>query len=178
MKPKIEDELKMLLSYEQFRSLVNFYKPEAFNRQCNNYYASASADSYFFRIREINGTRLFTLKSYQDGRLYEYEKELQSDLYEDEDILQVLKKFNVPDDCHSIGKLVTYRSIINTGYAELCFDINIYNGTIDYEVEYEVQKEHDSKKAFSDILKAADIDFVENKVSKYKRFCQSLISSK
>lgn len=178
MKPKIEDELKMLLSYEQFCSMVNYYQPDSFVRQCNTYYASKDSNSYFFRIREKQDKRLFTLKSYIDGKLYEYEKELTCDLYEDEDVIRVLKEFNVPEDCHSIGRLVTYRSVIYTGLAELCFDINVYNGIIDYEIEYEVQKEHDSKKAFSDILKAAGIDFVENPVSKYKRFCQSMNSSR
>ena len=48
-------------------------------------------------------------------------------------------------------------SEIITEYAELCFDINSYNGITDYEIEYEVKKDHDYKKAFKAILKQAGI---------------------
>ncbi|MBR6957413.1 MAG: CYTH domain-containing protein, partial [Erysipelotrichaceae bacterium] len=79
--------------------------------------------------------------------------------------------------CRPLGQLVTERAMVITPYAELCFDINHYNGIMDYEVEYEVKAPHDEKTAFIQILKAADIEFFENTRSKYSRFLQSLKSS-
>ena len=54
------------------------------------------------------------------------------------------------------------------------FDINIYNGIIDYEIEYEVKKPHNYIETFNKILSKIEKEYVENSKSKYKRFLESM----
>ena len=63
MNHAIETELKVLLSREQFNRLASFYQPLTFVRQINTYYKNNNSDHYAFRIREKEGTLLFTLKN-------------------------------------------------------------------------------------------------------------------
>ncbi|MBQ4254339.1 MAG: CYTH domain-containing protein [Erysipelotrichaceae bacterium] len=180
MQPEIEKELKMLVSEEQFKRLTDLYQPLEFIPQINTYYASdASARHYFFRVREKQGRKLFTLKEHKDGVLYEHEKYFEGNLEDDPEIVARLQQFGVSlEDCYPLGQLVTERAMVISREAELCFDINHYNGIIDFEIEYEVKAEHDEEKAFRKILKAAGIRYKANPLSKYKRFVQSLNSSR
>ncbi|MBR0137197.1 MAG: CYTH domain-containing protein [Erysipelotrichaceae bacterium] len=180
MQPQIEKELKMLVNEEQFKRITDLYQPLEFVPQINTYYASsASSKHYFFRVREKNGRKLFTLKEHKNGTVFEHEKYFEGELRDDPEILSKLEEFGVSlDDCYPLGQLVTERAIVLSDEAELCFDINHYNGLIDFEIEYEVRSEHDEKKAFRKILKAAGIRYKSNPLSKYKRFVQSLNSSR
>ena len=173
MNHAIETEIKVLLSREQFNRLASFYQPLTFVRQINTYYKNNNSDHYAFRIREKEGTLLFTLKNKTPEGVMEYEKIIEGEPEDDPDVVRTVSFFGIEPPYEKLGKLVTYRAMVISELAELCFDINIYNGRLDYEIEYEVKKEHDHLKAFKHILEKAGIEYVPNKDSKYKRFVKS-----
>ena len=174
MHQNLEIELKMLVDEDQFEELLSFYLPHDFIMQTNYYYESKNSSDYAFRVREKEGKKLFTLKKKVPEGHYEYEKYFEGRLEDDPEIVEVLKSFNETLPCKLLGSLTTYRYTVDTGLAELCFDINQYNDIQDYEIEYEVKKDHDYRTAFKEILAKAGIEFVENKVSKYRRFTSTM----
>lgn len=173
MKHAYETELKALLSREDFERLASFYQPLEFVEQHNFYFITDDPKHYAFRIRTRNGEQLFTLKHKENGKTVEYEKVFDGRMEDDQDIMQTLASFNIFPPFRIFGELVTQRAVYENELAELCFDINTYNGITDYEVEYEIKKYHKYKKAFREILGKADIPFVLNKTSKYKRCLRS-----
>ena len=174
MKHEAEIELKMLVSEEQFYQLASFYQPLNFVEQHNYYYVTNDIKHYAYRVREKEGTLLFTLKEHSNGQVIEHEKYLNGPLEEDEEVKELLASFGIYPPYKLIGELITERAVVEDEYAELCFDINHYNGITDYEIEYEIKQAHDYKKAFKKLLKKASLKFVENKESKYKRCLKSL----
>ena len=68
-----------------------------------------------------------------------------------------------------LGKCVTYRAVVELEKAELCFDINEYNGITDYEIEYEQTAEHDGISEFNKILSQVNLRYEKNCASKIKR---------
>lgn len=174
MQPHEELELKTLLSAEDFSRLIALYPDSVFIPQHNLYFESRNSSHYAFRIRSSQGHKLFTLKHKVDGHTMEYEKEFSGDFRDDPEIMAMLATFNEYPPFNVMGELLTLRSMHVTSAAELCLDINFYNGITDYEVEYEVRAEHDHETAFRQILAAAGIEYVPNKLSKYKRCLQTL----
>lgn len=176
MEKSEELELKTLVNKQQFEDLLSFYPGLEFEKQVNHYFYSNDTSHYAFRIREKNHQQLFTLKQYQKGKVFEYEKYFIGKLQDDQDILNTLASFNLFPPFKELATLTTKRAIYTNQYAELCFDINAYNGTTDYEIEYEVKQPHDYLKTFSDILAKANITYVPSWGSKYKRCLKTLIS--
>ena len=171
-----EVELKMILTKEQFDSLLQFYLPANFIEQTNHYFSAANKTNYqSIRIREKEGKYLFTLKEKYKDYVQEYEKYTQSlNLIDDEEIINVLKERQLYPPYNEIGKLTTNRfTYIIPHKAELCFDINEYYGITDYEIEYEVIQPHNHLEAFLNILKQANIEFIPNPISKVKRCLQA-----
>ena len=171
-----EVELKMILTKEQFDSLLQFYLPSNFIKQTNYYFSSTNKTNYqSIRIREKEGKYLFTLKEKYPDYVQEYEKYTQSlNLMEDTDILKVLEERKLYPPYNEIGKLTTKRfTYVIPNQAELCFDINEYYGITDYEIEYEVTNPHNHLEAFINILKQANIQFIPNPISKVKRCLQA-----
>lgn len=180
MHQNLEIELKMLLSQEQFERLLEHYAPAQFVKQTNHYFqASKESKTQSVRVREINGSFLFTYKKKTPNGVLEHEKELPNLHFEqDSEILAFLSSKELYPPFHEIGTLTTERYLVNIqNQAELCFDINHYNGITDYEVEYEVTNDHDYQTSFESILAQANIQFVPNPISKVKR-CFSTISDK
>ena len=178
MHQNLEIELKMLVSEDQFEELLSHYLPHDFIMQTNYYYASRNSDHYAFRVREKEGRKLFTLKKKTPDGVLEYEKYFEGKLEDDPEIVEVLNSFNEKLPAKLLGTLTTYRYTVDTGLAELCFDINQYNDIQDYEIEYEVKKDHDYLSVFKEILSQADIEYVPNKVSKYRRFTDTMPNHK
>lgn len=174
MQAKEELELKTLLTRKQFENLKAEFEDLVFVPQVNIYYASKNSDHYAFRIRVRNGVHLFTLKQKLDGKTMEYEKEFEGDFEQDKEIMDTLLQFDEVPPFKKLGEMITYRAVHDSGLAEICFDINFYNDNVDYEIEYEVKQEHDHINTFKEILNKANIELVENKVSKYKRFLKTL----
>ena len=99
----------------------------------------------------------------------EYEFSIPSFSLDYPQIQEVLMKFGI-QDLHEVGKLHTYRYLIELQTAELCLDTNTYNGITDYEVEYELKDPHiNTFDEFISILKIANITYIPNPNSKIKR---------
>ncbi|MDO4378394.1 MAG: CYTH domain-containing protein [Erysipelotrichia bacterium] len=169
MKDAIEKEYKVIVTKEEFYRLANFYKPLKFVKQTNYYYECKDSSHYGFRIREKENEKLFTLKEYAAGEVREYEKILTEPLEKDQEITSLLAQKNIFQPYKVFGELTTYRAVYFDGYGELCFDINFYNNTMDYEIEYEQIKEHQHFAEFFRILSQANIEYVPSFASKYKR---------
>jgi len=173
MRIEEELELKTLVTKEEFDYITSLYPNLDFIEQVNTYYYSNNDNSYAFRIRKKEDKKIFTLKSHSNGKLIEYEKVLDCPFELDREILLMLASFGEYPPFKIIGKLTTKRAVVQLLEAELCFDINTYNNNIDYEIEYEVKKEHDYKQAFDSILSKANIQYVPSK-SKFSRLKNSI----
>ena len=169
MKGQVELELKTLVSRQKFEKLAAHYQPLTFVRQTNTYFVTGDPDHYAFRIRERLGEKLFTLKQHRDGQVIEYEKPFSGNFFDDPEIRQTLADFGLTPPYQLLGSLTTDRAVHYDGLAELCFDINSYNGITDYEIEYEVKKDHDHEKAFRQILDRENVSYQKSWGSKYKR---------
>jgi len=173
MKEQVEIELKTLVSKDQFEKLCSFYEPLEFVEQINTYFITDDMKHYAFRIRERKGEKLFTLKQKINGMTVEHEKVFTGNFFDDEEIRKTLDSFAIHSPYRILGCLITQRAVVNTELAELCFDINSYNGLVDYEIEYEAKREHDYQTAFQKILDQADIVYRPSWGSKYRRCCES-----
>jgi uncharacterized protein YjbK len=169
MKGQVELELKTLVSREEFERITARYQPLNFVRQVNTYFVTNDLSHYAFRIRERDGEFLFTLKYYVNGQTVEYEKVFSGRFFDDPDIRETLKAFRIEPPFQILGSLTTDRAVYENELAELCFDINHYNGQTDYEIEYEVKSPHDHLKTFKDILASENIAYEKSWGSKYKR---------
>ena len=167
-----EIELKMLLTKEQFNQLLQNYLPANFIKQTNYYFAAVNnAKNQSIRIREKENKYLFTLKEKHEDYVQEYEKYTNDLSFEnDHEIMDILSKRNLVGPYTKIGELTTERyMVIINNQAELCFDINHYNGITDYEIEYEVIQPHNHQETFLNILASANITYQPNPISKVKR---------
>lgn len=175
MKNEVETELKMLLEPEQVHKLLaGKFHDRPFIHQLNMYYRSKNHRHYAFRTRERNGEVLFTLKEHRGDDLVEYEKVLTGPIEEDTERISLLASFSEFPPFEEIGKLSTLRADLETDLAVISLDINFYNGVSDCEIEYEIREPHDYYEAFISFLSEHDIEFVQNKVSKYRRFLKTL----
>lgn len=176
MNKNIEKEFKILVSKEQFEKLYNEYEPLEFVKQVNQYYDSEHHDienkKGAMRIRTKNDKHIFTLKLYEKNDLLEYEcevKENSLDALNDSDILKLLNSYDIHGPFMKTACLTTNRAMYIDEDAELCFDENFYNGTIDYEIEYEFKQEHDGYDKFNRILSKINIQYEKNCQSKIAR---------
>ncbi|WP_416326843.1 CYTH domain-containing protein [[Eubacterium] hominis] len=181
MNQNIEKEYKVLLTKEQFHILTKQYDHLVFIRQINTYYDTEDwqiRKNYgSMRIREKEGHFIFTLKKHTNEGLMEFEKEVFENsilAFEDSEIKALLLELNIKSPIVELTSLTTDRAVIFNGYAEICFDHNMYHGIEDYEIEYEYKKEHDGLRMFEDILKPLNIHYEKNCVSKSKRALSTL----
>lgn len=181
MKKNIEKEYKILVTKEQFYSLLKLYPNITFESQIN-YYIDTETQLLkrmqgAMRIRQINEKYIFTLKLPSEKGLLEFEKEVTDaslNSLNDEEIKNLLNQYHITGKLQFTTKLHTQRAIYRTPYAELCFDISTYNHITDYEIEYEYLCEHDGLQAFQDILKPIHVLYTKNCDSKIKRALDSL----
>lgn len=177
MKQNLEIELKTLVTKSQFEQLIQFYAPAHFVQQTNHYFQSSpKSTTQSIRVREINQSYLFTYKKKTENGVIEYEKVIPSLAFDqDPEIMTFLNNCQLFPPYNEVGSLTTERHLVNiNNQAELCFDINHYNGITDYEIEYEVTAPHDHHSSFQEILNQANIEFIPNPTSKVKR-CLSTI---
>lgn len=177
MKNNLEIEYKLLVNSKQFEKLCACYPQAVFIRQMNIYYDTANHDlksaKCAMRIRDKNGEHLFTFKApgERNGKL-EFEKNLNEnsiDALKDSEIQTLLSKYISNFDIIEIGRLVTYRAVIEIDHAELCLDVNLYNDKIDFEIEYEWKDEHDGLTCFNKILSQIGLSYIKNCKSKIAR---------
>lgn len=172
----IEVEFKTLLTKEQFEELSSMYPNKQFVKQTNTYYdtpnGTLKSKKCGLRIREKESIFMITLKVRNEVGHEEFECYVDSNnanVIKNSEIHQVLTQLGVYDDIISIGECTTYRAVVKTDKAELCFDINEYNGITDYEVEYEQTCDHDGISEFNKILGQVGLVYTKNCASKIKR---------
>lgn len=176
MNKNIEKEYKILVTQEQFTKLLEDYPNAVFQKQVNTYYdtkAFTIQKAYgAMRIREVNKRFLFTLKQHTHEGLMEHElyvKENNVSVFQNEEIKALLASLDIHDSIIPITTLTTYRAMIDTGVAELCFDYNEYGSIKDYEIEYEYKKPHDGRTIFNQILSKVNLYYEKNCTSKIQR---------
>lgn len=181
MKLHFEKEFKILLTKEQFVTLLKQYPQAQFKKQVNTYY---DTEDLFIRkqigamrIREIDHHFIFTLKQrHQDGA-QEFECEVNENslkAFDSEELRSLFASLHIDHAIIELTTLTTYRALIPLPDGELCFDYNEYNGICDFELEYEFLHDHDGLTVFNDILKPVNLRYKKNCMAKIQR---ALISS-
>lgn len=172
----VETEHKLLVNKEDFEKLSALYPDKIFIKQINTYYDTKDMQlrnmKCAMRIREKDNKFLFTLKTPDPNGHLEHECYVSKnsiDVFSEPDIKKLLEELGISKQIIMITNLKTERAVINTGKAELCFDINEYNGFIDYEIEYEEIVEHDGISEFNKILEKAGLHYESNCMSKIAR---------
>lgn len=181
MSQNIELEYKTLLTKEQFEKIKSNYPFLEPKKQVNHYFDTddkkMKARRSPLRIREIDDKYILTLKKPNNIGVLEYECEVQSLDFANNtipnDILEALGDVT-PNDVHEYGALTTYRSIFETELATICLDENFYVNEHDYEIEYEVKKEHDSLKMFKAFMYANGINNPKPAPGKASRFRKAI----
>ncbi len=177
----IETEFKLLVTKEKFEQLSALYPEKTFITQVNTYYdtpdLSLKQKKCAMRIREIAGACIFTLKTPAANGHHEYECEVSANdvsVFDEPSIRKLLEELGIEGSLVSIASLKTDRAVINTGKAELCFDINEYHGQTDYEIEYEQLIDHDGAACFNEILASVGLHYEKNCPSKIARAMAAL----
>lgn len=177
----VETEYKLLVSKEEFEKLSALYPNKTFIQQINTYYDTKDMQlrnmKCAMRIREKDNKFLFTLKTPDPNGHLEHEcyvNQNHSDVFNEPDIKKLLIELGISKEIVMITNLKTQRAVINTGYAELCFDINEYNGCIDYEIEYEETVKHNGINEFNKILARVGLHYKSNCKSKIARAMECL----
>lgn len=177
MNSNIETELKVLVNKDEFNMLKSNYDL-TFIKQINTYFDTRDfqlrKQGCAMRIRERENQFLFTLKTPDVNGHVEHECIVNGkgvEALQDERILALLKELHLTGEFVVIGELVTQRGVVQLESAELCFDINEYNNTVDYEIEYEYKFPHDGRTVFNEILKPIHKTYIQNCKSKIARAC-------
>lgn len=176
----IEIEYKLLVSKENFEKLSNLYQNKQFIKQTNTYYDTPNNDlrkkHCAMRIREKDGKFMITLKvpTIRGHEEFEcYVSENTANAINQSEVRKVLNELNISQDIIVLGECTTYRAVVETDKAELCFDINEYNQITDYEIEYEQTCDHDGVTEFNKILSRVGLVYTQNCASKIKRTLDS-----
>ena len=144
MQRETETEYKFLVSKEQFDKyfslFVKKYGKATTKLQINYYYDTEdnmlNKNDVTVRIRQERGKLKWQVKKHSEksGALFS------SDEYSGsiEELPRFLRVDGVKEELLLKGSLVTERRVINFGAGgNLCFDISMYLGVIDYEIEVE-----------------------------------------
>lgn len=181
MNTNIEKEYKVLLNQEQFMTLSALYPDLSFRKQVNTYYDTADMKIRSIRgamrIRKIDDYYIFTLKLFKGDDLFEYECEVKENspaVFLQDEIRELLDQHELHGPFHELTTLTTYRGMVCTPDAEICFDKSYYNNQMDYEIEYEYKREHDGLRVFQQILDHVSINYEKNCTSKIRRAIDSI----
>lgn len=177
MEQNLEVEYKMLLSKEQFYALKAHFPEATFVVQTNTYFDtdnhSLEKQGMALRIREHQGAFTITLKVPQTNGILEYEQPVSdasvTSLQSSTALMKQLHALGIEGPLRISHQMRTERAKVHLEQAELCFDINTYFDCMDYEVEYEQTQPHDGMRVFTEILKAAGIQYVDNSKPKIMR---------
>lgn len=181
MNKNIEKEYKVLLTKNQYDCLCEVL-PESYSRvQINTYYDTKQQDIRkcrgAMRIREVNGTFIFTLKMPSADGLLEFEKEVSANsilAFEDTEIKALLASYRLYGPWQKLATLTTRRRVSETADAEICLDESSYVGIVDHEIEYEYKKAHDGAAVFQKLLSIVDLTYTENCKAKIERVMDTL----
>ena len=167
-----EIEFKTLISEEVFHKMSQDYPNAEIHDQTNTYYESTSCNmkemGFAMRIRDLDGKHLFTMKQKATQGHQEYELYLSENSTEALNHLELVKLFNqfhITGPFIIMGSLHTVRRSIHLNYGELCLDENEYCGIKDYEIEFEIDVEHQNEAQieFNELLSRYNITYTQAK---------------
>ena len=171
-----EKEFKGMINLETYEKLLaKGWENEIL--QINFYYTNdklVNKSDITVRIRCIRDKMLLQIKvreEQNDGiRLSsEYEKKLEfiPDEVSEKDLRDIWKDYKY-DNVKLIGFLITDRKIVERNGIEIDIDKNIYEGNIDYEIEFEYK---DDKAVIENIIADMELeDSIYQGKGKYERF--------
>lgn len=172
-----ERELKILLTKDQYETLLNTYPFEKTIVQKNVYYdtdkETLKNEKKAFRTRTIGSENLVTLKLPIDEiTKEEFEFPVSSSKLNEirkEELTEVLPYLPDLKDLHPIAEIETTRSLLETDYGTFCLDLNKFGSITDYELEYEYKKDHDGIKALNEFLTPTGLHYEKNCTNKIAR---------
>lgn len=176
-----EQEIKIMLSHENYELLCREFAWEEAFSQINFYYLDTQ--NYLLnhdvtvRVRYKNNLTKLQIKTPIDEKgniriREEFEKKINyiPTTIEGTELSEVTG-IDLPD-CKLVGSMTTQRKILNINDMELCLDLNIYKNVIDYELEIEFLEEIEE----TILKKLTDLGIDVNKKGdgKMKRFMKSI----
>ncbi len=173
----IENELKFIITEEQYNIAKERIKWDEVIEQVNYYYNDSENENITIRVREKKGKNYLQVKIpiSEDKGIHikkEFSKEIlgvPSTIAGSELSELAGEKIN---DASYIGNLKTTRYNKKIKQAELCLDKNEYLGCVDYEVEIEYMNEESKEECLSQ-LRQCNLLLENTKVTgKYTRFKQ------
>ena len=188
MSNAIEIEAKVLLSKEDYQTLIKMF-PQASRYVQTNYYIDSDdrillKEGIALRIREKKGLYELTLKTPLSQGLLEKNLPISIDelaalrddgIFPKGDIERFLKMLDI--DISTL-KILTFLSTerIDVPYESglLSLDRNTYSGKVDYEVEFEYNNMADAERILGELLEKAGIKFEWNKESKIHRAMKAI----
>lgn len=176
MNQNLEIEYKMLVTREEFETLLKHCQTDGVREQLNVYYdctPSSTLRHVAMRIRDVDGHHWFTLKAPQPKGVLEYEMEIAEnspEVLDNEEIRCLFQQLKLTLPVHECGRMRTRRHWKETPWGELCLDHSLINGRDDYEIEFEISGDPDTGKAyFLGLLAECGLTYRENNRSKYAR---------
>lgn len=173
MKYKIEKEFKILIDQKTFNRIIENEDFQLIIQE--NYYYDTQLKDVFCRIRNIEDLYIFNLKKVINDKVIEYEYQVDDNNIQNPYILKLLQQLNINHIPKLIGSMLTCRYFKKLKNGELCIDLSKYLNHQDFEIEYELfDEKNDNLDEFKDFLNKYQIDFQENKISKFQRFMELL----
>ncbi len=167
----IEKEYKIKLDKKSYDRLREALEPLDTYTQTNHYYSAPKGMG--MRIRQRDGKHTFTLKWHRDGKVLEYETEVESQDIKDPAIQTILKEVGASSPIY-LGDLITVRSDRHYPKATLSLDKSSYLGITSYELEYELKdSEVDDIENLKEVMEMTGIDIVFSNETKYQRFLKA-----
>ena len=172
MKINHEIEFKTLITEDVFQKMVQDYSNAEIHDQTNTYYESTSCNmkemGFAMRIRDLEGNHLFTMKQKAEQGHQEYEMYLDDNSPEalfHPELKLLFDRFHITGPFVIMGSLHTIRRSIQLNYGELCLDENEYCGIKDYEIEFEIDNDHqqEAQEEFEQLLNAYNITYRQAK---------------
>lgn len=161
-KTNVEIEFKCLISEEIYNSLIKEFNATDIKEQTNHYFDSDNLDlkkdHIVLRIRQKKTQYKLTSKVNQAIGI----NESHVFLTENEGINMINNGFDASIIglnyyVHKIGELTTYRVSFPYENGKIFFDKSLYNGIVDYEIEFEANEYSSGKETFEKFLESHDI---------------------
>lgn len=162
----IENEFKIMLTFEQYEKLLSLYKWDKTIVQTNHYFDSdrltLSILHITCRVREIDGKFFLQMKFPAANKFSRIELEKQLDslpetIKTDELLRPHPHGHAVLPDVKRLGTLTTTRSVKQFDGAEIDLDKSEYFGRTDHEVEIEFTDEEKARTLLAEITEKLNI---------------------
>lgn len=174
----IENELKFILTKEQYYKAKDGIKWNEIIEQVNYYYTDNENENITIRVREKNDKYYLQVKiPLSEDKGIHIKKEFTKEIFEIPSIITATELSELAgekiNNASYIGKLKTTRLKKKINQAELCLDKNEYLGITDYEIEIEYLDVKSREECLAQIQRCA-LSLDNTKVSgKYTRFKQA-----